>query len=65
MSLYIKKYHPNLDNFYLYLEEHFALHSYDGDEDIKAVKEDFKYVSERLKKLDRLEKTFSKLKELP
>jgi hypothetical protein len=59
MSLYIKKYHPNLDNFYLYLEEHFALRSYDSDDDVKAVQEDFKYISKRLKKLDRIEKIFN------
>jgi hypothetical protein len=60
MSLYIKKYHSDLDNFYLYLEDHFAIRSYDSDEDLKAVKEDFKYVSQRLKKLDRLEKILNK-----
>ena len=44
----------------MYLQEHFGRVEYDGDEDVNACIRDMKYVSERLKKLDRIEKITSK-----
>ena len=40
----------------MYLQDHFARVSYDDDADVNACIRDMKYVSKRLKKLDRIEK---------
>ena len=48
------------NNFDMYLQELFGRVEYDGDSDVNACIRDMKYVSERLKKLDRIEKITSK-----
>jgi len=53
---YVKTIHSDLNNFDMYLQEHFARVFYDDDSDINACIKDMKYVSKRLKKLDRIEK---------
>ena len=53
---YVKTIHSDLNNFDMYLQEHFARVSYDDDADVNACIKDMKYVSKRLKKLDKIEK---------
>ena len=53
---YVKNIHSDLNNFDMYLQEHFARVSYDDDADINSCIRDMKYVSKRLKKLDKIEK---------
>ena len=55
-AYYVKTIHSDLNNFDMYLQEHFERVFYDDDADIKACIRDMKYVSKRLKKLDRIEK---------
>jgi|TARA_B100001250_G_C19695728_1_gene742434 hypothetical protein len=57
---FVKNIHQDLNNFDMYLQEHFERVSYDDDADINACIKDMKYVSKRLKKLDRIEKIFEK-----
>ena len=57
---FVKNIHQDLGNFDMYLQEHFQRVSYDDDADINACIRDMKYVSKRLKKLDRIEKIFEK-----
>jgi hypothetical protein len=52
----VNRIHPDLNNFDMYLQEHFVRVSYDDDADVNACITDMKYVSKRLKKLDRIEK---------
>ena len=40
----------------MYLDEHFGRVSYDSDADVIACIKDMKYITKRLKKLDRIEK---------
>ena len=53
---YVKTIHSDLGNFDMHLQEHFERVSYDDDADINACIRDMKYVSKRLKKLDKIEK---------
>tara|TARA_R110002153_G_scaffold52212_1_gene146468 strand:+ start:58 stop:249 length:192 start_codon:yes stop_codon:yes gene_type:complete len=53
---YVKTIHSDLNNFDMYLQEHFERVFYDDDSNINACIKDMKYVSKRLKKLDRIEK---------
>ena len=53
---FVKNIHQDLNNFDMYLQEHFERVSYDDDADINACIKDMKYVSKRLKKLDKIEK---------
>ena len=53
---YVKTIHSDLSNFDMYLQEHFGRVSYDDDADMNACIRDMKYVSKRLKKLDKIEK---------
>ena len=53
---YVGKIHNDLNNVDMYLQEHFGRVSYDDDADVNACIKDMKYVSKRLKKLDRIEK---------
>mgnify|MGYP003114459734 CR=1 FL=1 len=53
----VNKIHSDLNNLDMYLQEHFRRVSYDDDADVNACIKDMKYVSKRLKKLDRIEKT--------
>jgi hypothetical protein len=53
---YVKTIHSDLNNLDMYLQEHFERVFYDDDSDINACIKDMKYVSKRLKKLDRIEK---------
>jgi len=53
---YVKTIHSDLNNFDMYLQEHFERVFYDDDSDINACIKDMKYVSKRLKKLDKIEK---------
>tara|TARA_R100000664_G_scaffold1362_1_gene3501 strand:- start:374 stop:577 length:204 start_codon:yes stop_codon:yes gene_type:complete len=53
---YVKNIHSDLSNFDMYLKEHFFWVSYDDDADVNACIKDMKYVSKRLKKLDKIEK---------
>jgi len=53
---YVKTIHSDLNNFDMYLQEHFERVFYDDDSGINACIKDMKYVSKRLKKLDRIEK---------
>ena len=53
---YVGKIHNDLNNVDMYLQEHFERISYDSDEDYKACIKDVKYITKRLKKLDRIEK---------
>ena len=55
-NYYVKTVHTDLNNFDMYLQEHFERVSYDDDADVKACIRDMRYVSKRLKKLDRIEK---------
>ena len=55
-NYYVKTVHTDLNNFDMYLQEHFERVSYDDDADVKACIRDMQYVSKRLKKLDRIEK---------
>ena len=57
---FVKNIHQDLNNFDMYLQEHFERVSYEEDADINACIKDMKYVSKRLKKLDRIEKIFEK-----
>ena len=57
---FVKNIHQDLNNFDMYLQEHFGNVSYDDDADINACIKEMKYVSKRLKKLDRIEKIFEK-----
>ena len=57
---FVKNIHQDLNNFDMYLQEHFERVSYDDDADINACIKDMKYVSKRLKKLARIEKIFEK-----
>ncbi len=59
-NYFVKTIHPDLNNFDMYLQELFGRVEYDGDSDVNACIRDMKYVSERLKKLDRIEKITSK-----
>ena len=52
----VNRIHSDLNNFDMYLQEHFERVSYDDDADVNACITDMKYVSKRLKKLDRIEK---------
>jgi hypothetical protein len=56
LDYYVKNIHSDLNNFDMYLQEHFARVSYDDDADVNACIRDMKYVSKRLKKLDKIEK---------
>jgi len=56
LNYYVKNIHSDLNNFDMYLQEHFARVSYDDDADVNACIRDMKYVSKRLKKLDKIEK---------
>ena len=56
LDYYVKNIHSDLNNFDMYLQEHFARVSYDDDADVNACIKDMKYVSKRLKKLDKIEK---------
>ena len=53
---FVKNIHQDLNNFDTYLQDHFDRVSYDDDADVNACITDMKYVSKRLKKLDRIEK---------
>ena len=53
---YVGKTHNDLNNVDMYLQEHFDRVSYDSDEDHKSCIKDVKYITKRLKKLDRIEK---------
>ena len=53
---FVKAIHSDLNNFDMYLQEHFERVDYDGDADVNACIRDMKYVSQRLKKLDKIEK---------
>jgi len=53
---FVKNIHQDLNNFDMYLQDHFGRVSYDDDADVNACITDMKYVSKRLKKLDRIEK---------
>ena len=53
---FVKNIHQDLNNFDMYLQQHFGNVSYDDYADVKACITDMKYVSKRLKKLDRIEK---------
>jgi len=53
---FVKNIHQDLNNFDMYLQDHFGRVSYDDDSDVNACITDMKYVSRRLKKLDRIEK---------
>ena len=55
-NYYVNTIHSDLNNFDMYLHDHFARVSYDDDADVNACIRDMKYVSKRLKKLDRIEK---------
>ena len=59
-NYYVNTIHSDLNNFDMYLQDHFARVSYDDDADVNACIRDMKYVSKRLKKLDRIEKIFEK-----
>ena len=52
----VNRIHSDLNNFDMYLEEHFERVSYDDDADVNVCIKDMKYISKRLKKLDRIEK---------
>ena len=56
IGYYVKKIHHDLNNVDMYLQEHFDRVSYDSDKDYKACIRDVKYITKRLKKLDRIEK---------
>ena len=56
---FVKTIHSDLSNFDMYLQEHFARVSYDDDADVNVCIKDMKYVSKRLKKLDKIEKIIS------
>tara|TARA_R100000900_G_scaffold95199_1_gene73887 strand:+ start:518 stop:715 length:198 start_codon:yes stop_codon:yes gene_type:complete len=56
---FVKTIHSDLSNFDMYLQEHFARVSYDDDADVNVCIKDMKYVSQRLKKLDKIEKIIS------
>ena len=56
---FVKTIHTDLSNFDMYLQEHFARVSYDDDADVNVCIKDMKYVSKRLKKLDKIEKIIS------
>jgi hypothetical protein len=53
---YVAKIHNDLNNVDMYLQDHFDRVCYDSDEDYKACIRDVKYITKRLKKLDRIEK---------
>jgi len=53
---FVKNIHQDLNNFDMYLQEHFERVSYDDDADVNSCITDMKYVSKRLQKLDRIEK---------
>ena len=55
-NYYVNTIHSDLNNFDMYLQDHFARVSYDDDADVNACIRDMKYVPKRLKKLDRIEK---------
>jgi len=55
-NYFVKNIHQDLNNFDMYLQDHFGRVSYDDDADVNACITDMKYVSKRLKKLDRIEK---------
>ena len=55
-NYYVNTIHSDLNNFDMNLQDHFARVSYDDDADVNACIRDMKYVSKRLKKLDRIEK---------
>jgi len=57
---FVKTIHSDLDNFDMYLQEHFERVDYDSNADVNACIRDMKYVSQRLKKLDKIEKITSK-----
>ena len=59
-NYYVKTIHSDLGNFDMYLQELFERVSYDDDADVKACIRDMKYVSKRLKKLDKIEKILEK-----
>ena len=56
----VNNFHGDLNNLYMYLEEHFDRVSYDSDSDAIACNEDIKLISKRLKKLDKIEKILDK-----
>ena len=60
-NYYVKTIHSNLNNFDMYLQDLFTRVLYD-DVDVNACIKDMKYVSKRLKKLDKIEKITSKQK---
>ncbi len=53
---YVGKIHNDLNNVDMYLDEHFGRVSYDSDADVIACIKDMRYITKRLKKLDRIEK---------
>ena len=55
---FVKTIHSDLSNFDMYLQDLFKRVSYDGD-DVNVCIKDMKYVSKRLKKLDKIEKITS------
>ena len=57
---FVKTIHSDLDNFDMYLQEHFERVDYDSDADVNACIRDMKNVSQRLKKLDKIEKITGK-----
>ena len=56
----VNNFHGDLNNLYMYLEEHFVRVSYDDDSDVIACNKDIKLISKRLKKLDKIEKILDK-----
>ena len=48
-NYYVNTIHSDLNNFDMYLQDHFARVSYDDDADVNACIRDMKYVSKRLK----------------
>ena len=56
----VNNFHGDLNNLYIYLEEHFDRVSYDDDSDVIACNKDIKLISKRLKKLDKIEKILDK-----
>ena len=57
---FVKAIHSDLSNFDMYLQEHFGRVTYDTDDDVNACIRDMKYISQRLKKLDKIEKITNK-----
>ena len=56
----VNRIHSDLNNFDMYLQEHFERVSYDDYADLNTYIKHMKYVSKRLKKLDKIEKILDK-----